>query len=211
MKRIQYNSPVILTFSIVVVIVHLLDWTVFPKLTYNFFVVRPTISLFNPLDYFRLFSHILGHANWKHLFGNLTYILLLGPILEEKYGSPLILLMILFTALFIGIINVLFFSKGLLGASGIVFMLIILVSVVDMKQGSIPLTFILVAGIFISTEIVNAFRHDNISQMAHIMGGALGAAFGFIFSEHSTRIGASTRIVDKNGLRPNEPRSSEDP
>ncbi len=88
--------------------------------------------------------------------------------------------MILITASVTGLINVLAFSTGLLGASGIVFMLIILVSIVDIKQGSVPLTFILVAGIFIGSEVVQAFRDDRISQMAHIAGGSMGAAFGFL-------------------------------
>ncbi len=183
MNRIQYNSPVILTFSILAFGIHLANLILLPGLTEGYFVVRPTFSFLNPLDYFRLVSHVLGHGNWRHLFNNLTFILLLGPILEEKYGSPNILLMMLFTAIFTGVMNVLLFSTGLLGASGIVFMLIILASVVDIKQGSVPLTFILVACIFIGSEILNAFRNDNISQMAHVAGGSLGAIFGFIIKK----------------------------
>ncbi len=182
MNRIQYNSPVILTFSIIAVVIHLVNTVVIPGFTVSYFLVRPDMSLLNPLDYFRLVSHAFGHVSWRHLFGNLAYILLLGPILEEKYGSSAILLMMLFTAFFTGVINVLIFPTGLLGASGIVFMLIILASIVDIRRGSIPLTFVLVAGIFIGTEVLNAFRNDNISQTAHIVGGSLGAVFGFIFT-----------------------------
>ena len=39
--------------------------------------------------------------------------------------------------------NILFFSTGLLGASGLVFMMIILVSASDLKRGEIPITMIL--------------------------------------------------------------------
>lgn len=182
MKKIQYNSPVILTFSLLAVAIYLID-LVMPGVIKQFFVVRASMSFFNPIDYFRLISHVLGHANWQHLFSNLTYILLLGPILEEKYGSVPLLIMIMVTALITGIINIVFFSTGLLGASGIVFMVIILASFVDLKTGGIPLTFILVAFIFIGTEIVQMFRMDNISQAAHIIGGTMGAVFGFGFSK----------------------------
>ncbi|QTA85231.1 rhomboid family intramembrane serine protease [Desulfonema magnum] len=183
MNRIQYNSPVILTFSIIVVMIHLVNSVLIHEFTLRYFVVRPSMSFLNPPDYFRLVSHVLGHGSWRHLFSNLTYILLLGPLLEEKYGSLTILVMMLFTAFFTGIINVLVFSTGLFGASGIVFMLIILGSIADIKQGTVPLTFILVAGIFIGTEVFNAFRGDNISQMAHIVGGSMGAAFGFALAK----------------------------
>jgi membrane associated rhomboid family serine protease len=180
--KLDYNAPVILTFSLMAVGIHLLNFAI-PNLTIQFFAVPGRIALTNPLSYFRLFSHVLGHINWGHLFGNITYILLLGPILEEKYGSIPLLIMIVFTALVTGILNVLFFSTGLLGASGIVFMLIILASIVDVKVGEIPLTFVLVAGIFIGTEILKALSADSISQMAHIVGGGVGALFGFIFTD----------------------------
>lgn len=178
MRKIDYNAPVILTFSLLAVAVFILG-QIAPAFIGRYFLVRSTMHLFNPLDYFRLVSHVLGHGSVPHLVGNLTLILLLGPILEEKYGSVPLLGMIFVTALVTGIINVLFFSSGLLGASGIVFMLIILVSIVDLEAGSIPLTFVLVVIIFLGGELVNIFRSDNISQMSHIIGGAAGAFFGF--------------------------------
>lgn len=178
-QRIQYNSPVILTFSLLAVVVHLLDM-VFPHFTIHFFATNPMMSLTNPLDYFQLVSYVLGHANWEHLFGNLSFILLLGPLLEEKYGSKPMLLMIILTALFTGFISVFLFRSVLLGASGIVFMLILLASIVDVKAGSIPLTFVLVVMIFIGRELVQSFRADQIAQFGHILGGGCGAFFGFI-------------------------------
>ena len=44
-------------------------------------------SLKAPMTYVRLFTHVLGHVDWEHFIGNMMYILLLGPMLEEKYGS----------------------------------------------------------------------------------------------------------------------------
>ena len=180
-QKIRYNAPVILTFSLLAIAIRLVSVFI-PDFTRQFFVTGPTMSLVNPLDYVRLASHALGHASWGHLFGNLTYILLLGPLLEEKYGSQDILLMMVTTAVATGLINVLFFPTGLLGASSIVFMLIILASIVNVGRGAIPLTFLLVTCIFLGSEILGVFREDDISQMAHIVGGALGAAFGFFWT-----------------------------
>ena len=125
--------------------------------------------------------HVLGHASWQHLIGNFMLILLLGPILEERFGSFSLLVMILLTALVTGLINVAFSSQGLMGASGIVFMMILLASTANIRQGEIPLTFIAVAIIYLGGEIVNAVTEkDQVSQMAHLVGGIVGAVFGFL-------------------------------
>jgi membrane associated rhomboid family serine protease len=112
--------------------------------------------------------------------GNLTFILLLGPVLEEKYGWRQLLIMIILTALVTGLLNALIFHDGLWGASGIVFMLVMLISFVNVQAGKIPITFILILLLFVGKEIYNSFQADNISQFAHIIGGLCGSMFGFI-------------------------------
>ena len=185
--KIRYNAPVILTFSLIAVAIQLFNDNVYPGFSEYYFLVGPSMSVTDYLDYFRLFSHVLGHANWEHLLSNLTFILLLGPILEEKYGGLNMFIMILTTALVIGLINVAFFDTGLFGASGIVFMLITLVSIVDIEEGAIPLTYVLVVSIFIGKELLDIVNYDEISQMAHIVGGVLGALFGFVLAEDNAR------------------------
>ncbi|GAB4128300.1 MAG: hypothetical protein OHK0045_18360 [Raineya sp.] len=175
--KITYNAPFTLTFTLVATLIHFLG----ENFTKTFFVVQPTMDFNNPLDYFRLFSHAAGHGSWDHLFGNFSLILILGPILEEKYGTKLLLAMSFITALFTGILNVAFLNSGLLGASGIVFMMILLSSFTNMKAKTIPLTFILVMILFVGKEILNSFdpEHAQTSQFAHILGGIFGAVFGF--------------------------------
>lgn len=144
----------------------------------TYFVSWPNLHGFR--EYLGLFSHILGHGNWAHLVGNFTMILLLGPLLEERHGSGSLMIMIALTACVTGLINAIFFNTALLGASGIVFMFILLASMVNIKEREIPLTFILVAVLYLGVEVRNAFRADNISQMGHLVGGLAGAVFGFI-------------------------------
>ena len=127
-----------------------------------------------------LFTHVLGHASLDHLIGNLTFILLVGPIVEEKYGDMRTLFMMLVTAFATGLLNILFFKSGLMGASGIVFMFILLVSFTNSKSGEIPITFILIAILFIGKEIIQSLSNDQVSQFAHIIGGLCGSVFGFI-------------------------------
>ena len=175
--RITYNSPVILTFTLIAVVIRLAG----DEITYTFFVVAPYFNFTDVFDYLRIFLHVIGHVSWEHLMGNFIFILLLGPLVEEKYGSSDLLIMILLTAMVTGILNVIFFDTGLLGASGVVFMLILLSSMTNFRLGTIPLTFILVACLYFGHEVVNSIANDKISQFAHIVGGIFGSIFGFIF------------------------------
>lgn len=142
-------------------------------------------SLLNPLTYIRFITHVFGHAGWEHFIGNATYLLLLGPVLEEKYKSRTLIEIIIITALVTGIINYIFFPNiALCGASGIVFAFIILASFTGFKDGEIPLTFILVATIYIGQQIYNGITvNDNVSQMAHITGGLVGSITGYILNK----------------------------
>lgn len=176
--RIKYNAPVVLSFSLISTFILFFNEFSGGALT-NFVSVGPNIKGMPILAYPTLITHVLGHINLEHLIGNLTFILLLGPVIEEKYGSKNTLFMFLITALLTGLLNVLFFNTGLMGASGIVFMLIILVSFTNSKEGDIPLTFVFIAILFIGKEFINGFRADNISQFAHIIGGIIGSFFGF--------------------------------
>ena len=176
--KIELNAPITLGFIGLALVIQVIT-QIIPNFTEAFFTLGGSVNVANPLDIFRLFSHVLGHANFEHLFNNSVFLLLLGPILEEKYGNRQILFVIIITAFVTGIINVLFFSTGLLGASGVVFAFIILSSIVNVKSGSLPLSFILVFVLYVGKEMVHAMSQDQISQMAHIVGGIIGAMLGF--------------------------------
>jgi len=80
-------------------------------------------------------------------------------------------------------LNALLFSNGLIGASGIVFMFIMLSSFSGMKNGRLPLTFLLVVLLYITKEMVGAFQNDGISHFAHIIGGTCGSGFGHFLTK----------------------------
>jgi membrane associated rhomboid family serine protease len=182
--KISYNAPVILSFALICSAIFFIDSFMAGNVM-PYFSVGTQFSA-HPVVLFSMFSHVIGHASIDHLLGNMTFILLLGPIVEEKYGSGKTLMMIAITAVLTAIINMAFFSTGLLGASGIVFMLILLVSFTNVKDGKIPLTFILVALLFVGKEIVHVFQDDNVSQAAHIIGGICGSIFGFILGRKNS-------------------------
>ena len=107
-------------------------------------------------------------------------ILILGPGLEERYGSRRILVCIVITAFVSGLVHWLCFpGVMLLGASGIVFMMIVMSYLAGMKNGYIPVTLILVLVLYLGSEIRDAVvLTDNVSQLSHIIGGACGAVLG---------------------------------
>ena len=178
--KITYNAPVTLSFAILCFVVMGIGVLTHGASTETLFMTYHS-SLTNPLTYLRLFTHVLGHRGWAHFIGNASYILLLGPMLEEKYGSKMLLEIIAVTALVTGIVNYIFFwNVGLCGASGVVFAFIILASFTGFHEGELPLTFILVAVMFIGQQIFEGIAvADNVSNMAHIVGGLVGAVIGY--------------------------------
>ena len=183
-RRITYNSPVILSFVIIsfgVMIANYLTAGLSNKLLFMTY----HSSLASPMTYVRFFTHVLGHANWSHYINNMMYMLLLGPMLEEKYGSRTVIEVILITGLMAGLVNWLLFpTVGLCGASSVVFAFILMTSFTSFKEGEIPLTVILVAIIFIGQQVYEGlFTQDNISNMAHIVGGIVGAIAGYTLNK----------------------------
>ncbi|MBQ1706082.1 MAG: rhomboid family intramembrane serine protease [Clostridia bacterium] len=180
MKKIQYNSPVILTYVLLCLGALILSILTAGRSNRLLFCVYRS-SLADPLTYVRLFGHVLGHSGWQHFFNNALYLLIVGPAVEERYGSRNLLVAMLVTAFVSGAVHcVLSPGAGLLGASGIVFMLIFLASLSGMKNGCIPLTLILVAVLYLGQEVYGAlFLNDGVSHLGHIIGGVCGTVLGF--------------------------------
>ncbi|MGX8687132.1 MAG: rhomboid family intramembrane serine protease [bacterium] len=177
--RIVLNAPISLGFVFICLAATLMGELTGGVSTRLLFM-NYRAPLLDPLTWLRFVTHIFGHADWDHFIGNAAYLLLLGPILEEKYGPEAMLRLIGVTALATGVINfVLFPYSGLCGASGVVFAFILLSSFTNFREGEIPVTFILVALFFIGQQVYEGLMvRDSISNLTHIVGGAVGAFFG---------------------------------
>ena len=137
--KIVFNAPVILGFVFICFVVQLISVATNGKSTDLLFITYHS-ALTNPMTYIRFFTHVFGHSGWEHLISNMMYILLLGPLLEEKYSSEMIIWIIAVTALITGLINYIFFwNVALCGASGICFAFILLASFTGFRDGEIPL------------------------------------------------------------------------
>ena len=80
--KVTLNAPVtlcIVGISLVATILGLVSESLVQIL---FMTYRSPI--YHPMTWLRAFTHIFGHADFAHYVGNMSYILLLGPMLEEK-------------------------------------------------------------------------------------------------------------------------------
>ena len=186
---IDLNAPVILWLTIIALAVLIIDLLT-PLNMVMLFGARRT-SLLDPMQYVRLFTHVLVHSGISHYVGNFMMILAIGPMVEEKYGSGRLILITVITAFVTGLIKIIFFpGTVLVGASGIVFMLILMASFTNIRQGRLPITVLLVAVLYIGNEVMlGLFTADNVSRISHIVGGLCGAVFGVVV--HSKKLSST--------------------
>lgn len=140
-------------------------------------------ALMVPLTWLRLFMWPLVHAGTAHLLANIMLFLLLAPALEKRQGPWEFLGCLAATAAVIGLAH-LSFGGGhvLVGASGWVFMMIILSTFTSDEPGVVALPTLIVAVLYGVQELRAAFEASNVSHFAHFLGGACGFAFGLLGS-----------------------------
>ncbi len=186
--KITFNSPFVLGFALACTLVTLLGSLTGESSTARLFSTY-ACSFSDPLMYLRLFTHVLVHAGFSHLIGNMAYILLLGPLLEEKYGWKELLAVTLVTAFDTGLFHNIFFPRTmLLGASGVVFAFILLTSFTEFREGEIPMTFLLVALIYLGQQIWDGITvRDNVSNISHIIGGLIGSGAGWLLNRRQRK------------------------
>ena len=179
---LSYNSIVTLSYFFLCLIVLILNKISKGKLN-NFLTFREG-SFLNPINYIRFLTSGLCHSSWNHFRNNFIIILLIGPMLEDKYGSIPFLKMLIITTILSSLIHFFIYKHGAIGASDNTYMLIVLSSIVNITNGKIPITLILIFFFYIADEIINQIsrKDDNISHDSHIVGAICGFIYGyFIF------------------------------
>lgn len=178
-RRLRCNAPFTIAFALAALLALIVDEQTGGAANRLVFGVYRS-SLRDPLAYVRAFAHVLGHSSFEHYAGNVMLMLVLGPGLEERYGSATIARLTAVTALISGAAHCAMYANVmLLGASGVVFMMILLNSAGSARSGEIPLTLVLVALLYIGGELLgSAASSGGVSHMSHVIGGVCGAAFG---------------------------------
>lgn len=184
--KFDYNSIVIITYLLISICAWFLNIITRGKSNKLLFESRRS-SPFSPLTYIRMFTHSIGHQNWDHLVGNFLYILLIGPMIEEKYGSTNLIIMFLITSFVIAIFNIIFSNYSILGASGNVYMLIVLSSFSNIQEGKIPITVVLICIFYVIGEFKRTIteRKSKTYHDGHLIGALCGLLFGIFFLTHT--------------------------
>jgi len=190
--KVAYDAPVTLTFVIVSAIIFLLNMLlaksgkvagfekIFASPTSQAGVLPFIPSA--PLSYVRLLFYIFGAAagGASLLFTNLILIMLLGPAMEERYGSVIIGIMIFVSALFAGVLNACFCETSLVGAVPLVSMMIFLNAFMSFSKKKFPLSFAAVMVLFVLLQIFSGAGAVQI--IICIAGGLCGSLFAFLTS-----------------------------
>lgn len=147
----------------------------------NVFVLNGDTQFSNWTWYVSMLGYIFGHASLDQLLGNISLLLILGPIIELKFGTQRFVWMTIITALVTGIIHTLLWDNSLFGFSGIAFMYIVLSTLLNIRNREIPFTFILVLALYFTYFCMESLAtlDTKVSHFAHLFGGAMGAFWGF--------------------------------
>ena len=158
LRKIVVNAPVLLGFVLLCVTIHIVS-SVFPGFSKILGMDDRFTQFWNPFSYISFVSHVLAHSDWGHLQGNMVHLLLVGPAVEHSFGSTNLFLIIIIVAVSSAFVH-LAIGKAYtfqLGASGVVFACILLSSLVTASNGTIPLSFVIVATWWMGGEMWNFF------------------------------------------------------
>lgn len=187
--HILFDSPVTTTFSVLVVLLFIVDSFITKGKLSTLVLSAPTVaggtqafSASEPLSFFRIVLHVFGSTNCSLLISNLIIISLLGPILEEKYGSAIIGIMMFLSALLSGVLAACFCKTGISGADSIVFMMVLLNSYLSVSKKKIPLSSVIVLILFIWGEFYTDTANGIIGLLVNIAGGLCGSLLAFFAS-----------------------------
>jgi membrane associated rhomboid family serine protease len=174
--RLQVDSPLVLSFAAACVVVQALT-PLLPGVKAACFAVskRPSLS---PAGAISLLGHVLGHADWAHLQQNAVLLLLAGPACESALGAPRLCKIIGCTALTTAATHIALGPAGSvqLGASGVVFALILLNGCLERRADGLPLTFVASAALWLGRELGQS--QPGVARTAHLSGAAIGTYFG---------------------------------
>lgn len=140
-----------------------------------------------------LFSYAFLHAGWMHLLGNMLFLYVFGPNIEDRLGKIGFLVFYLVGAAASGGLHIMFSNSPVVGASGAIaactgaylvmfpqtliraFSLLLVVGIVH-----VPAWWMIAFAIFWDFVGLSGVRRENVAFLAHLGGYGFGAAVAFM-------------------------------
>ncbi|MCR5217262.1 rhomboid family intramembrane serine protease [Treponema sp.] len=228
--RFKYDSPVVSTFVIICTLLFLADIFIAKgKLISSFLTCPGTkesggLAAFNfkkAFDYVKIFTHIFGNSGWETLFVNFAFILVSGPVYEEKYGSVYILIMCLASGIISGVLNACMSPFASTGAASIVFTMIFLSMITAFSKKTFSLSSLLILLLYIGYEfycVINISAADGVKMnalllvpvLADLIAGICGSLFGFMASPKKKSPSSAKTILQEKEKYPSSSYSSDE-
>ena len=190
--KLSYNAPFTITLCAVSLIVFLIDKFAFKgSLMAKAFICRSHTGAIpfdfkNIKDYITLLSHALGNSSISTLLLNMILALILGPVLEERYGSPVMILMSVITTLIAGVLTACLGNTPLSGFQSIVIMMIFLSSLQPFQKKDLQISWIAVIIFYLVMDFIDLSDSNFttvqklISPAIELCAGLAGSLFGFL-------------------------------
>ena len=204
--KVILDAPVPVFFVVICTLFYLIDLLLLKNNNSLNLTSSPTTAggalpflISQPLSYLRLFLYVFGFSSPQLLVTDLIFIMLLGPAIEERYGSVVIAIMMAVSALFSGVLNACFCKTSLRGASCIIFMLIFLNSFMSLSKKKIPLSFIMVICMYIAREFFEKTSSGIVGILICLAGGLCGSLFAFLTSPkaRAEKKASGSRLLNK--------------
>lgn len=211
--RVTYDAPVTLSFIFVTAIIFLLDQFVFKgNISRKALICMGTSrgNIFNytdPLSYVRIFAHVFHANTWINMISNATFLLLLGPVLEERYGSLVIGLTIFLSTLVSGVLAT-FSPTPVSGPAGIIFLFILLSTISSFEKRNLSLSSILLFILYSAFVFTQGYERNiatipgnkiiiffkaNIPSFMALISGITGSIAGFLTAPKAQKTAKSNK------------------
>ncbi len=119
---------------------------------------------------------------------NIAILLLLGPRVEERYGSVLLILMFAISSFVAGILSAIFLPLSIYGLDGIAILLVLLTLFECANLKEISFNYIILLTLLLANSIVLSVQQNYYGILVHYLGSLCAGSFGFLdYSERKKK------------------------
>lgn len=183
---LEIKAPVTLVFGIISVVLFALNfWAAKGKWT-ELFLMSPAaegnlaFSFKGAASYFRILCYSFSAVSWEVLITNILFVYLLGPAMEEKYGSVILAIMMLVAAVFSGVLNSCFCKAGIQGCASIIYLLVFISFFTSFTNRKLSINFVLILALFIAREFLIKNPNGIAGVGVNFAGGICGSLLAFL-------------------------------